>query len=156
VRRLLALLAVVLLALAATAHAATPKTSLIDIEDEVMCTSCNVALNIAESPQAYAQKAEIQRLVDQGLTKQQIKDRLVEQYGKRVLAKPEGDGFDLAVYLVPVGVLVLLLGAVAVLVPRWRRNRDDEGDAAGGAPLAPELEPRDRDRLDAELAAFDR
>ncbi len=153
-RRLLLLTLAVLLAVAAAAGAATPRTSLIDIEDEVMCTSCNVALNIAESPQAYAQKEEIQRLVDQGLTKDQIKDRLVEQYGKRVLAQPEGQGFDLAVYLVPLGVLVLLLGAVAVLVPRWRRNRRDDDDDPGTP--GPELAPQDRDRLDAELAAFNR
>lgn len=154
-RRLLLLTLAVLLAVAAAAGAATPRASLIDIEDEVMCTSCNVALNIAESPQAYAQKEEIQRLVDQGLTKDQIKDRLVEQYGKRVLAKPEGEGFDLAVYLVPLGVLALLLGAVAVLVPRWRRNRAAAA-GLGPAEAGPELAPKDRERLDAELAAFDR
>ncbi|MTD43972.1 hypothetical protein GKE82_06560 [Conexibacter sp. W3-3-2] len=153
-RRLLALLALLVLLPVATAGAATPKTTLFDVEDEVMCTSCNVVLNVAESPQAYAQKEEIQRLIDQGLTKDQIKDRLVEQYGKRVLALPEGEGFDLAVYLVPLGVVLLLAGVVAVLVPRWRRNRDDADGP--GADAGPELAPQDRARLDAELAAFDR
>jgi cytochrome c-type biogenesis protein CcmH/NrfF len=148
----------VLLALAcvtpAAAFAATPKTSLIDVEDEVMCISCNVALNIAESPQAYAQKQEIQRLIDQGLTKDQVKDRLVEQYGKRVLALPEGDGFELTVYLVPIAVVVALLGTLAVLVPRWRRRGPDERD--GDDADRPALDAHDAARLDAELAAFDR
>ncbi len=90
VRRALLLLVTLLFVLPSAASAATPKTSLIDLEDEVMCVSCNVALNIAESPQATSQRREIQRLVDEGLTKAQVKDRLVEQYGPRVLALPRG------------------------------------------------------------------
>lgn len=153
-RRTLVLLAALLCLAPAGALGATPKTSLIDVEDEVMCISCNVALNIAESPQAYAQRQEIQRLIDQGLTKDQVKDRLVDQYGKRVLALPEGDGFDITVYLVPIAVVVALLATLAVLVPRWRRRGPDDRDDAGTP--APELDAVDTARLDAELAAYDR
>lgn len=152
--RLLILLAATLCLAPATALGATPKTSLIDVEDEVMCISCNVALNIAESPQAYAQRQEIQRLIDQGLTKDEVKDQLVEQYGKRVLALPEGDGFDITVYLVPIAVVVALLATLAVLVPRWRRRGPDDRDDAGAPP--PPLDAVDTARLDAELAAYDR
>jgi len=155
VRRVLLILAAVACLAPATALGATPRTSLIDVEDEVMCVSCNVALNIAESPQAYAQRQEIQRLVDQGLTKDQVKDRLVEQYGKRVLALPESEGFDRTVYLVPIAVVVVLLATLAVLVPRWRRRGPDDTDDGRGAAPAP-LDARDSARLDAELAAFDR
>jgi len=149
VRRVLLILAAVACLAPATALGATPRTSLIDVEDEVMCVSCNVALNIAESPQAYAQRQEIQRLVDQ------VKDRLVEQYGKRVLALPESEGFDRTVYLVPIAVVVVLLATLAVLVPRWRRRGPDDTDDGRGAAPAP-LDARDSARLDAELAAFDR
>jgi len=158
VRRTLALLLLLLVALGATAldaSAATPRTSLVDIEDEVMCVSCNVPLNIAESPQAQSERREIQRLVDQGLTKDQVKDRLVDQYGNRVLALPKGEGFEITVYLVPIAVVLGLLAAVAVLVPRWRRNRRD-ADEAGSGDDGDHLSAEDSDRLDAELAAFDR
>lgn len=150
------LLLVVAPAVAQETPASKPKASLIDIEDEVMCVSCNVALNIAESPQAYAQREEIQRLIDQGLTKDEIKDELVEQYGQRVLALPEGDGFELTVYLVPIAVVLALLGGLAVLVPRWRRNRAAAAAAEAASPAAAPLDPADSARLDAELAAFDR
>ncbi len=69
-------------ALAAPALAAEPRTSLPDIEDEVMCPVCGTALNVAESPQAYRQREFIRGLVAQGLTKAQIKERLVDEYGQ--------------------------------------------------------------------------
>ncbi|WP_372790679.1 cytochrome c-type biogenesis protein CcmH [Paraconexibacter sp.] len=154
VRRVLLVVLAALCVLPSASLAATPKTSLIDIEDEVMCVTCNVALNIAESPQAASQRREIQRLVEEGLTKQQVKDRLVEQYGPRVLALPKGDGFEITVYLVPIAVVLGLLAAAAVLLPRWRaaRRRAPAGDGLDVATL----DEADSARLDAELSAFDR
>ena len=66
-----ALLALLALAPAA-ALGAQPRASFNDVEDEVMCDTCNVPLNIAESDRADQERAEIRRLIAQGLTKQQI------------------------------------------------------------------------------------
>ena len=73
---LVALLALAVPAAAASAQTAEPKTTLSDVEDEVMCVVCGVALNLAEAPQADRQRALIQDLIDQGLTKEQIKTEL--------------------------------------------------------------------------------
>jgi cytochrome c-type biogenesis protein CcmH/NrfF len=161
-RALTALLALAAaLALAApAAQAAEPKASLPDIEDEVMCVSCNVALNVAESPQAYRQREFIRDLVEQGLTKEQIKDRLVAEYGSAVLAMPEDDGIGLAAYLVPVAA-VLGLAAVALLVlPRWRRRARAAaaaaGTPAGAVPAGPAVTDEELRRLDEDLRRFDR
>lgn len=146
--RLLCLLAVLLtLTVPATAYAATTYT---DVEDEVMCVSCNVPLNVAESPQAEAQKAELRRLVDKGLSKQEVKDALVEQYGSRVLSLPKDDGFGIVVYIVPIVVVLLLLALVAVLLPRWRRR-----GAQTDEPAAPALSAADSRRLEADLRDYD-
>jgi cytochrome c-type biogenesis protein CcmH len=98
-----------------------------------MCVSCGVALNVAESPQAYRQRELIERLVDQGLTKEQVKDRLVAEYGEGVLAMPEDDGFGLAAYAVPIAAVALLAGLGALLLPRWRRRALAPMALAGGA-----------------------
>jgi cytochrome c-type biogenesis protein CcmH/NrfF len=145
--RLLCLIAALLALSAPTAFAATTYT---DVEDEVMCVSCNVPLNVAESPQADAQKAEIRRLVDKGLSKQEVKDALVDQYGPRVLALPKDDGFGIVVYVVPVVVVLLLLALIAVLLPRWKRRGDEAHE-----PVAPTLSAADSKRLDADLRHYD-
>lgn len=151
--RLLACVAALMLALTATASAVERKASLPDIEDEVMCVSCNVALNVAESPQAYRQREYIRTLVDQGLTKDQIKVRLVDEYGKDVLAMPESDdGIGLAALLVPILAVLALVAAAAYLLPRWRVRQAGAASAAAGPP-ATDVELH---RLDDDLQRFDR
>jgi cytochrome c-type biogenesis protein CcmH len=149
---LAALLALALLA--APAPAATPQASLPDIEDEVMCLECGTALNVSNSDVANQERDFIAALIAQGLTKQQVKDRLVEEYGPRVLAEPSDDGFELTAWVVPVLAALAALALVVLVARRWRARgrRGPPGAGTGG----PGLEPDDARRLDAELAAFDR
>ncbi|MEJ7797743.1 MAG: cytochrome c-type biogenesis protein CcmH, partial [Solirubrobacteraceae bacterium] len=122
-----------------------------DIEDEVMCTTCNVALNIAESPQADRQRALIRSLIAKGLDKQQIKTALVGEYGEDVLALPDGDGFGLTAYAIPLGLVALLGGGLALLLPSWRRRSPlGIGDAR-----VEHLSADETQRLDADLVRYD-
>ena len=90
--RHLAAALVALLLLPSAAAAACPKTSVPDIEDEVMCLQCGVPLNVAEeAPSAKRQRAYIQQQVDRCRSKEQIKAQLVAQFGDRVLAEPQDD-----------------------------------------------------------------
>src|SRR3954447_18630984 len=97
-----ALVIVLLLAFAAPAQAAEPKTTLPDVEDEVMCVECGTALNVSTSPVAERERELIRRMVAEGRTKAQIKAALVDSYGKDVLAQPSDSGIGLAAWWVPV------------------------------------------------------
>jgi cytochrome c-type biogenesis protein CcmH len=145
-----------LLALAAPAGAAAApqRASLPDIEDEVMCVTCNVPLNIAESPQASRQRELIRDLVARGMTKEQVKDRLVAEYGEDVLALPRDDGVGLAAYAVPIAVVAGLLAALAFVLPRGRRR----GAVAAATPAAAGAGPSAAEsrRLEQDLARYDR
>ena len=134
-RTLLVLLLALLLAPAALA--AEPKTTLPDVEDEVMCVECGTALNVSTSPVADREREFIRRRIAEGKSKPEIKAALVEEYGPKVLAVPEGGGFDVAAWLVPGLLSLIALIGVGVAAVRWR-------------------DPDDRRRLDADLAAFDR
>ena len=90
------------LLLAPAALAAEPKATLPDIEDEVMCVQCGTALNVSTSPVADQEREFIRRRIAEGKGKPAIKAALVEEYGPRVLAVPEGGGFDVAAWLVAV------------------------------------------------------
>lgn len=150
---LVVMVALLALGAPATAIAACPKTSVADVEDEVMCPVCGTPLALAsEAPQAVRERAFIFDLVQRCRSKEEIKTALVGEFGEDVLGTPDTEGFDLAAYLVP--ALVLLGGAlgVAFAAMRWRRTRVD-AVAAGGGP-AP-LDPRDSARLEADMRRYE-
>ena len=137
---------------AAGAASAPHRTSLPQIERQVMCVTCKIPLNVAESPQADRERAFIQSLIDRGQDEAQIKRALVDQYGASVLGLPSDHGFDLTAYLVPLAAVLALLATLLVLLPRWRRRAREQ--AAASAPAAP-LAPADAARLESDLARFD-
>ena len=146
-------MAVVLaLVLAPAALAAEPRTTLPDVEDEVMCVECGTALNVSTSPVADREREFIRRRIAEGMSKPEIKAALVKEYGPKVLAVPEGGGFDVAAWLVPGLLCLIALLGVGVAAVRWRGRPEDEVVPDEG----PDLDPDDRRRLDADLAAFDR
>ena len=141
---------VLALALAAPALATAPKTSLPDIEDEVMCPICGTLLELSDSPQANREKVFIRQRIARGETKAQIEDALVAEYGDQVLAVPKGSGFDLTAYLVPIAGFLIAAVALAFAVTRWRRRTPN---GAPGGPAAPE--GPDAERLEADIARYD-
>jgi cytochrome c-type biogenesis protein CcmH/NrfF len=150
VTRLLTAILVAAAAVAAPpALAAEPRASLPDIEDEVMCPICGTLLELSEAPQAERERVFIRNLIAAGATKEEIKDALVAEYGEEVLAAPEGEGFDLAAYVVPVLAFGLALVALAIGVRRWRRT---------AGPPEPDAGPRDgesSERIDSDMARYD-
>ena len=137
-----AVIAALVLGLAAPAAMAAdcaPKTTLGDVEDEVMCPVCGTPLALAtEAPQANRERAFIQGLVDDCLTKDQVKDRLVAEYGSEVLSTPGRQR------LRPGGHAGARAGGAAGPRRRWRRaawqwrrtRRDQPGGPAAGGPDA--------------------
>ena len=145
-----ALVAALALVVAPSAAAADcPKTTLGDVEDEVMCPVCGTPLELAtEAPQAQRERELIQRLIARCRTKKQIKQVLAAQFGDRVLATPDDSGFDLAAYVVPALAILLAAGAIAFAALRWRRRR---GPPAAPAPTGGAAQSK----LESDLERYD-
>jgi cytochrome c-type biogenesis protein CcmH/NrfF len=147
-RRLVALISVLALAAPAASASASQRTSLTDMEDEVMCPICGTLLELSNSPQADRERVFIRRLIDEGRSKAEIKQALVRQYGRGVLAEPKGSGFDLAAWLVPGLAIALAAVVIGFAIRRWRR-------AGGRARPAVDVSPADAERLEADIARYD-
>jgi cytochrome c-type biogenesis protein CcmH len=152
VRRLLLVALAVLAALpvpAAPAHGGRHRTTLSDLEDEVMCPTCGTTLQLADSPLAERQRAFILARVERDETKERIKAALVEEFGEEVLADPPRRGFGVAVSAVPAFGLAIVVVAVLLAVRRWRRaGGSNGGECAESKPLA----DAETARLDSDLA----
>jgi cytochrome c-type biogenesis protein CcmH len=130
--------------------AVEPKTTLNAVEAELMCDTCRVPLNVAESPRADQEREEIRQLVARGRTKQQILDRFAAEYGNDVLAVPKGGGASVTVWAVPAAIVVAVAVGLLIALPRWRRRPPSdpgESQAALGAD--------DEQRLARDIAAYD-
>ena len=140
---------------AATAATATavPKTSLSDVEDEVMCPSCHEPLALAQSPQAIAERNFIRTLIAQGQTKAQIEQALVGQYGNSVLARPPAHGFNLTVYVLPPALLLVGIALLVITLPRWRA-RSRAASPAESPRSGPALTTEDARRLEEDLTRY--
>jgi cytochrome c-type biogenesis protein CcmH len=143
-----ALLLVAAAIAAPAAIAEEPRTNLPDVEDEVMCPICGTSLEQSESPQAERERDLIRRLIARGESKDEIKDVLVAQYGPDVLAEPEGEGFDLAAWVVPiVGILAAVIMVGGFLITR-RRGRPE-------GPLESTPTPGDQARLNEDMSRYE-
>jgi cytochrome c-type biogenesis protein CcmH len=152
--RRVAVLALLTGALVAAPAAAAdcPRTTLGDIEDEVMCPVCGTPLSLAtEAPQAIQQRRYIERLIADCRSKDEIKEALAAQFGDAVLALPgdsgDDDFGDVLVYVVPGVGIALAAGGIALSMKRWRRRGGPRTKAAG----APEGERR----LEADMERYE-
>jgi cytochrome c-type biogenesis protein CcmH/NrfF len=149
------LAALALLAAAPAALAADcPRTTLADIEDEVMCPVCGTPLALAtEAPQAQREREYIQRLIDDCRSKDEVKRALVAQFGDSVLALPGDEGSDagdVLVYAVPALAVLLGAGGIALATRRWRRRAGGDGAPPSAAPGRAATA-----RLDADIERYD-
>jgi len=132
--------------------AACPRTSLPDVEDEVMCLVCGVPLALADAPQAQRERVFITRMIRQCRSKDEIESALVAQYGPRVLALPKASGFRLAAYVVPALVAAFAVGGLGLAAARRRRLRP--ASPRDELVRGPALDSRQAARIDADLERY--
>ena len=149
--KLAAAAAVVVAALALSASAfgacAKPKVSLAKMEGEVMCPICHTTLDQSNSAAAQQIEQFISARIARCESESQIKSELVANYGTVILAAPPRRGFDLLVWWLPLGGIILAALLVGFGAWRWRRARVPEPEA--------ELDPETERQLDELLAHFD-
>jgi cytochrome c-type biogenesis protein CcmH len=126
-----------------SALAATKRPSLLALEGQIMCPTCHTTLDQSDAAIAKRIEAYIRVRIAAGDTAQQIKQKLVAQFGPAILAAPPRKGFDLIAWWLPIAGLAL--GAAWVTAAIWRWRGDDPTD---------EQSPPVTDDLDDELAAL--
>ena len=95
----------------------------------VLVCQCGCGLTVlncnhVDCPSGIPMEKKIEELIAKGLTKEEIVQEFVKEYGEVVLAAPPKKGFHLAVWYTPFIALSLGLLLVTFLLIKWsRRNR---------------------------------
>lgn len=105
-----------------------------EMSGEIMCTcGCTMVLNTCSCGTADDMRSEIDSMIGQGKSKDEIINIFVSQYGEKILSSPPRRGFNLVAYIAPgFGLLIGMVVAV-FLVRRWRFSRllEEEEEAEG-------------------------
>jgi cytochrome c-type biogenesis protein CcmH len=148
----LPVVAIAVLMLLPIAALGAPRPTLPALEPQLMCVTCKIPLNVAESAEATQERELIRELIAKGKDEAQIKNEMVAEYGPSVIATPSTKGFDLAAYLIPILVVLALIAVAVTLLPRWRRaTREREGQSEA----MPTLTSADAQRLEQDMKRFD-
>jgi cytochrome c-type biogenesis protein CcmH/NrfF len=120
-----------------------------------LCGTCSHNLDECTSDGCSSgemRRVEIQKLIDSGMSDEQINNYEVAKYGEETLRIPLDKGYRRLVWVLPVAAL---FGAAGVLVLVARRTKQRTA-AATGAPV-PTVAPDDeyQSRLDDELDELD-
>lgn len=101
---------------------------------ELRCPVCQ-GLSIQDSPTELAleMRAVIRDQLAEGRSPEEVKEYFVSKYGEWILLQPKPEGFNLAVYALPIGGLLIGAVVVGLSVRRWTRQGSAgvESGAAG-------------------------
>ncbi len=91
-----------------------------EIISEVRCLKCqNQTIKDSSALLAADLRREIRRMIEEGLSNDEIYDFLVDRYGEFALYRPRASGKTLILWIAPG---LLLLGGIAVLVGVLRKR----------------------------------
>jgi cytochrome c-type biogenesis protein CcmH len=132
----LGVVVVVVLAWAAwpDGHSATPRERARDLASELRCPDCE-GLSVADSSTSSARaiRADLRHRLAAGETDEEVRRAYIDRYGESILLKPEGSGLGVLVWGLPVVVLVVGAGGLAMALTRWRREPQLHATAADEA-----------------------
>jgi cytochrome c-type biogenesis protein CcmH len=117
---------------------------------QLMCPVCDAQTIDGSSAQiSQDMRLKVRELLDRGDTNAEIKDYFVLRYGPEILAAPEGVGFNLLAWIVPVFIVIGGVGIALLAIKNMRkagmRARDTQIQADDEGDLSDYLEQVDRD-----------
>ena len=137
--RLLACLALLLMLLPLTAHAADATDDAVRrIASRMMCPVCEgQTVNDSSSGLAKDMRTLIRQKVEAGESDQQILDEFVASYGDGILTDPPKHGISLGVWFGPVVGLTFGTALLVGVLSAWRRRSGPRPAPASASTLDP-------------------
>jgi Cytochrome C biogenesis protein len=95
---------------------------------------------------AQAELKEVDDLLNQGQTEQQVIESFVRKYGTIAYVEPPKHGFGLVAWAMPIFYIVVGLGVVVLVVRKWSQHKPAASAASAGANVSGEALERARAR----------
>ena len=136
-----------LVLLALPGAAAEPADVANSIASEIMSPWCpGVTVHDCPSPESMELRDQIERWAAAGWSRDRIIERLVDEYGERILGSPPARGVGLLAWILPLLGIVAGASLAARLLTKWTSR------PRGERPVV--ATPEERERLEHELALY--
>lgn len=124
------------------------------VEEQLIAPCCwRAPLSQHYSGTAERMKEDLRQMLANGSTQEEILDHYKAMYGERILSSPPNAGFNRMAYLFTPLMFLVGAGVIFITLRRWRTGRLSRGEAMDAAGSS--VDSRHRDRIDAELNAYD-
>ena len=124
------------------------------VEERLIAPCCwRAPLSEHYSGTAEKMKEDLRQMLVEGKTQEDILDHYKAIYGERILSSPPNAGFNRMAYLFTPLMFLTGAGVIFFTLRRWRSGRVNR--AVPVAASGPTTDPRHRNRIDAELNAYD-
>ena len=126
---------------------------LADLENALMCKcddKCGKVLINCTCATSDKTRAEFTKMLESGLTVQNIIDKQVEKYGETVLSAPTKNGFNLTAWVMPFAALLAGGWGVGRIIEIWKK-RSADGETEAEAETTPKISSKYSNRLQKEL-----
>jgi cytochrome c-type biogenesis protein CcmH/NrfF len=136
------------------AQSASAAAVLADLENALMCKcddKCGKVLINCTCSTSDKTRAKFSKMLDSGLTVDQIIKMQVEEYGETILSSPTKSGFNLTAWAMPFVALLAGGFGVSKIVEAWRKKDAPEDQAdkdEDGSSLSTKNSSRIQDELD--------
>lgn len=135
------------------AQSAGAAAVLADLENALMCKcedKCGKVLINCTCSTSDKTRAAFTKLLDSGLTVQQIIDMQVEEHGETILSSPTKSGFNLTAWAMPFVALLAGGFGVSKIIEAWKK-KDAPNDLVAGDEETPAVSAKNSSRIQDEL-----
>ena len=91
-----------------------------EVGAKLRCPTCQ-GLSISDSPAAQDMRDLIRDQLRAGRTPEQVEAYFVEKFGDWILLKPPASGFNLALYIMPVMIVIAGIFLIVFVARKWSR-----------------------------------
>jgi len=138
---------------ATAAAAQSQRAKEVGMKLKCLCKGCDMSAGGCAHPggsfsgpcdTAKAELKEVDELLKQGLTEQQVIESFVRKYGTIAYVEPPKHGFGLVAWVMPIFYTVVGLGVVVFVVRKWAQHKPAASAASAGPKVSPEALERAR------------
>ncbi|SJZ70420.1 cytochrome c-type biogenesis protein [Selenihalanaerobacter shriftii] len=125
-----------------------------EVGSEIKMVGCEMLVSVCRTDAAQEMREKISGMIDKGMTKEEIVDTFIKQYGEQVYAAPTKEGFNLIAWIMP--FLVIIIGGIFIyyITNKWQIAYEANGNSDQELQISSEEQEEYEEKLNDEFKKY--